>query len=181
MILDTKLLLKHGADGIAFGFLREDRTLDIKRTAEVIQLIHESGREAVFHRAFDCAMDQRKTIEQLITLGADRILTSGGAPDAWSGRETLRQFQSCYGKEITILAGSGVNEKNVTELMEYTGVSQVHSSCRSFRTDETTSNGAVDFSYAGKSKKDQYEVTDKNKVRRLSDVLKKATVEKTVK
>ena len=72
MILDTKLLLEHGADGIAFGFLKEDQTLDTERTKEVIYLIHEQGREAVFHRAFDCVADQKKTIEQLIGLGADQ-------------------------------------------------------------------------------------------------------------
>ena len=65
MILDTKLLLEHGADGIAFGFLKEDQTLDTERTKEVIYLIHEQGREAVFHRAFDCVADQKKTIEAI--------------------------------------------------------------------------------------------------------------------
>ena len=84
MILDTKLLLEHGADGIAFGFLKENQTLDTEQTKELIHLIHEHGGEAVFHRAFDCVADQKKTIEQLIGLGADRILTSGGAPDVWS-------------------------------------------------------------------------------------------------
>ena len=106
MILDTKLLLEHGADGIAFGFLKEDQTLDTERTKEVIYLIHEQGREAVFHRAFDCVADQKKTIEQLIGLGADRILTSGGAPDVWSGRERLKQLQKEFIR-YTVHAGYG--------------------------------------------------------------------------
>ena len=159
MILDTKLLLEHGADGIAFGFSKE-----------VIYLIHEQGREAVFHRAFDCVADQKKTIEQLIGLGADRILTSGGAPDVWSGRERLKQLQKEYGSEIEILAGSGVNENNVRELMTYTGVHQVHSSCRVWKKDITTSNEYVDFSYAGIQEKNQYEVVDAAKVHRLAEL-----------
>ena len=73
-----------------------------------------------FTALFDCVADQKKTIEQLIGLGADRILTSGGAPDVWSGRERLKQLQKEYGSEIEILAGSGVNENNVRELMTYT-------------------------------------------------------------
>ena len=170
MILDTKLLLEHGADGIAFGFLKEDQTLDTERTKEVIYLIHEQGREAVFHRAFDCVADQKKTIEQLIGLGADRILTSGGAPDVWSGRERLKQLQKEYGSEIEILAGSGVNENNVRELMTYTGVHQVHSSCRVWKKDITTSNEYVDFSYAGIQEKNQYEVVDAAKVHRLAEL-----------
>ena len=170
MILDTKLLLEHGADGIAFGFLKEDQTLDTERTKEVIYLIHEQGREAVFHRAFDCVADQKKTIEQLIGLGADRILTSGGAPDVWSGRERLKQLQKEYGSEIEILAGSGVNENNVRELMTYTGVHHVHSSCRVWKKDITTSNEYVDFSYAGIQEKNQYEVVDAAKVHRLAEL-----------
>lgn len=170
MILDTKFLLEHGADGIAFGFLKEDQTLDTERTKEVIYLIHEQGRETVFHRAFDCVADQKKTIEQLIGLGADRILTSGGAPDVWSGRERLKQLQKEYGSEIEILAGSGVNENNVRELMTYTGVHQVHSSCRVWKKDITTSNEYVDFSYAGIQEKNQYEVVDAAKVHRLAEL-----------
>ena len=170
MILDTKLLIEHGADGIAFGFLKEDQTLDIERTKEIIHLIHEQGREAVFHRAFDCVADQKKTIEQLIGHGTDRILTSGGAPDVWSGREQIKQHQKEYGSEITILAGSGVNEKNVTELMTYTGIRQVHSSCSAWKTDNTTSNEHVDFSYAGEQEKNQYEAVDAAKVHRLAEL-----------
>lgn len=161
MLLDTRLLLEHGADGIAFGFLKEDKTIDTERTKETICLIHEKGKEAVFHRAFDCVADQKQTIEQLISLGVDRILTSGGAPDVWSGREQLKLLQKEYGKEIEILAGSGVNEKNVAELISFTGIRQVHSSCRSRKTDETASNGCVDFSY---DEKNSYEQVNGEKV-----------------
>ena len=106
----------------------------------------------------------------LIGLGADRILTSGGAPDVWSGREQLKQLQKEYGSEIEILAGSGVNENNVTELMTYTGVHQVHSSCRVWKKDITTSNEYVDFSYAGIQEKNQYEAVDAAKVHRLAEL-----------
>ncbi|EKC50872.1 hypothetical protein LEA_17684, partial [human gut metagenome] len=40
----------------------------------------------------------------------------------------------------------------------YTGVHQVHSSCRVWKKDITTSNEYVDFSYAGIQEKNQYEV-----------------------
>lgn len=46
----------------------------------MIDLIHSAGKEAVFHRAFDCVAQQERAVEALILLGADRILTSGGAP-----------------------------------------------------------------------------------------------------
>ena len=54
MLLDARILLEHGADGIAFGFLTEDHAIHRNRTQEMIDLIHSVGKEAVFHRAFDC-------------------------------------------------------------------------------------------------------------------------------
>ena len=61
-----------------------------------------------------------------------------------------------------------MNEKNVAELIESTGIHQVHSSCRSWVTDRTTAKGSVDFSYADAEHVNQYEVVDPEKVRRLS-------------
>lgn len=101
MLLDARILLEHGADGIAFGFLTEDHAIHRNRTQEMIDLIHSAGKEAVFHRAFDCVAQQERAVEALILLGADRILTSGGAPDVWSGRTQLQKLQSRYGKDIT--------------------------------------------------------------------------------
>ena len=170
MLLDARILLEHGADGIAFGFLHADHTLDVTRTKEMIAFVHEKGKEAVFHRAFDCVAQQENAVETLISLGADRILTSGGAPDVWTGRKQLQWLQSQYGKEITFLAGSGVNSENVKDLMEYTKVEQVHTSCRKWNVDGTTSYQNVDFSYDAE-KKDAYEMVDPQKVEKMVKVL----------
>lgn len=126
--------------------------------------------EAVFHRAFDCVTQQEHAAETLISLGADRILTSGGAPDVWTGRKQLQWLQSQYGKEIIFLAGSGVNAENVKDLMEYTKVEQVHTSCRKWNVDGTTSYQNVDFSYDAE-KKDAYEMVDPQKVEKMVKVL----------
>ena len=68
----------------------------------------------------------------------------------------MQWLQSQYGKEITFLAGSGVNAENVKDLMEYTKVEQVHTSCRKWNVDGTTSYQNVDFSYDAE-KKDAYD------------------------
>ena len=168
MLLAAKILLEHGADGIAFGFLTEEKMLDKKRTKEMIELIHEYGREAVFHRAFDCIDNQDSAAEKLIRLGADRILTSGGAVNVWDGRKQLKHLQNQYGKDITILAGSGVNDTNVRALIEYTGITQVHSSCGSWKCDVTAAGNAVDFSY-DEAMKNCYQSADAGKVRKLAE------------
>ena len=69
MLEDMKLMLAYGSDGIVFGFLKEDRTIDEKRCREFVENIHNEGRQAVFHRAFDCAKDANQAIETLIDLG----------------------------------------------------------------------------------------------------------------
>lgn len=135
-----------------------------------MHLFMKEGKEAVFHRAFDCVAQQENAVETLISLGADRILTSGGAPDVWTGRKQLQWLQSQYGKEITFLAGSGVNAENVKDLMEYTKVEQVHTSCRKWNVDGTTSYQNVDFSYDAE-KKDAYEMVDPQKVEKMVKVL----------
>ena len=77
MLEEAELLLEHGADGIAFGFLKADRTVDAEKTKKMVELIHAKGGEAVFHRAFDVTPEPAKAIETMIDCGVDRLLTSG--------------------------------------------------------------------------------------------------------
>lgn len=145
----AEVLLKSGADGLAFGFLNEDRTVDEKRTREITELIHSYGKEAVFHRAFDLVPDFDEAVTLLIAAGVNRILTSGGENTAMEGADCLAHLESQYGSEIEILAGSGVRSNNVLKLLEQTGVHQVHSSCRGYGEDKTARGNGVSFSYEG--------------------------------
>ena len=43
MLEEAELLLEHGADGIAFGFLKADRTVDAEKTKKMVELIHVKG------------------------------------------------------------------------------------------------------------------------------------------
>lgn len=67
-------------------------------------------------------------MESLIELGITRILTSGQAATAWEGRELIRQLVEQADGRISILPGAGISVENVTDLIEFTGVSEVHSS-----------------------------------------------------
>lgn len=80
---DAELLLEHGADGIVFGMLNRDGTVDSKRTRAMRERI--GSRQAVFHRAFDVTPDPFRALEELIDLGLTRVLTSGQKPDAPQG------------------------------------------------------------------------------------------------
>lgn len=93
MLEEAELLLEHGADGIAFGFLKADRTVDAEKTKKMVELIHVKGGEAVFHRAFDVTPEPAKAIETMIDCGVDRLLTSGQQAKASEGATLLASFR----------------------------------------------------------------------------------------
>ncbi len=167
MLEDAKILLEHGADGIAFGFLNEDFTVDIENTKKMVDLIHAYHGEAVFHRAFDVTKDPYISMEQLIDLKVDRVLTSGQKQKALEGKELIKDLQYKYGTKVEILAGSGVNASNAKELMNYTGISQVHSSCKNYKRDKTTKSDFVTYSYLSGNHEMDYDVVDVELVQML--------------
>jgi len=150
LLLDIKMMLEYGADGIAFGCLEESGNINVSQTKEVVDTIKSYGKEkeVVFHRAFDCVNNPFKSVENLIGLGVDRILTSGLEPKAEQGMELLKNLQKNYGSEIEILAGSGINTENARKIMDYTGITQIHSSCKSWLKDKTTTKNHVSYAYA---------------------------------
>ncbi|WP_303975111.1 copper homeostasis protein CutC [Streptococcus merionis] len=147
MRLEAKLLLEAGADGLALGALTPDGQLDQPFVSEMIALAHSYGADFVFHRAFDVAVDVWEIAEQLIALDCDRILTSGQAATAPEGWEILAQLQTKYGQQMDFCMGAGINETNVRDLVEKTGIYQVHASFKTWQIDPTSSGHAVDYSY----------------------------------
>lgn len=172
MFEDAKILLEHGADGIAFGFLNEDGTICEEDTKRMIDLIHSYNKEAVFHRAFDVTPDAFEVIETLIDLGCDRVLTSGQKSKAMEGIDLIKVLNNQYGEKIQILPGSGMNAENAKMMMNYTGVYQVHSSCKSYKADATTTKNGVSYSYLASPHENDYDVVDVALVKKLVDSIK---------
>lgn len=169
MKLDAEILLDNGADGIAFGCLDEEGEINIPQTREMLKIIKSYHKTAVFHRAIDCVYDIDKAINILITIGIDRVLTSGLQSKAPRGKEMIKYLHDAYGNSIEILAGSGINADNVKQFLEYTGINQVHSSCKEWIMDPTTINNKVDFSYHD----DEYDAVDYELVEMLVDIVEK--------
>jgi len=164
MKADTKIMMENHADGIAFGCLDQNGNVNIKQTKEIIDIVKSYQGEVVFHRAFDCVQDPYQAIEQLIELGIDRILTSGLEPKAMDGKELIKELQEKYGSQIEILAGSGINASNAKEIMTYTGIYQVHSSCKDWVKDPTTACHHVSYTYAPSPHELDYDVVSKELV-----------------
>ena len=163
---DAKALLEAKADGIVFGFLNEDFSIDQQTTKYFVDLAHSYHKTAIFHRAFDVLQDVNQGIEILINLGIDRILTSGTYGKAMEGKEVIRHLQECYGNQIEILPGSGINASNAKEMMAYTKVNQVHSSCKVLKQDVTTHNNQVTYDYGNG---DYFEAVSIELVKRLCE------------
>ena len=169
MLEDARILLENGADGISFGFLNSDATINETETKKMVDLIHQYQKEAVFHRAFDCVDDPMHAIKQLIDCGVDRILTSGLQPTAMQGASVLEKLQSEFGDQIKLLAGSGINANNIRALKEQTGLHQFHGSCKEWCKDPTTTVGNVSYAY---HESDDYDCVSLEKVRSIVQELR---------
>lgn len=146
MFAQAKELLEAGADGIAFGFLNKDRTVDEESTRQMCKLTHKyPGRQAVFHRAFDLVPKPMDAAGQLAALGVDRILTSGQKETAEEGISLLKRLQKKYKYDIEIMPGCGLSVHNVLDLVKETGVEQVHASLRSYRPDFASETRNITF------------------------------------
>ena len=158
-LADAEALLSNGADGLVFGVLNADGSLDVNRTRELVRLAGD--RTKVFHRAIDVAEDWRRMLGQLIELGVDRVLTSGQAPDVYYGVDVIRDMVEFAQGAIQILPGAGVNLKNVNAILERTGCDQIHVARFRQYTDPSTSNNR-DIFYGGAlyPPEDRYDVID---------------------
>lgn len=69
-------------------------------------------------------------LEILIDEGVDRVLSSGQCASALEGSHCLANLVRVAGDRIVILAGAGISEDTVGELVHLTGVQEVHASAR---------------------------------------------------
>src|SRR5699024_5712741 len=109
MKLDAEILLDNGADGIAFGCLTNEGEVNIRQTREMVDIIKSYHKTAVFHRAIDCVVDIDEAINIFITVGIDRILTSGLQNQAYQGRRMIKYLHDAYGNSIVIVVCSDIN------------------------------------------------------------------------
>lgn len=113
------------AIGIVSGVLNKDNTIDVERTKQLIEL--SRPLPFTFHRAFDWTPNPFEALEQLIDLGAERILTSGQEPSAEKGLELLKQLNVKAKGRIIILPGGGINIEN-SKMFRDLGFEELHAS-----------------------------------------------------
>lgn len=122
-ILEAKL---RNVDGVVLGVLDPSGMVDVGRTKKLIEAARPL--EVTFHRAFDVCKNLDRALEDVIACGADRILTSGGKPDAIAGLSRIAQLRRKAGDRISIMAGGGIRVSNLRAIALRTGVREVHTS-----------------------------------------------------
>ncbi len=154
MSIQVEEALEAGADGIVLGALTPEGDVDAPLMERLVSLVESYNLAAelvqsdlchaandshffpgpsrrvsiTFHRAFDRCRRPYEALEQIISLGCDRILTSGQAATAEAGAATLRELQRRAGGRIGILPGSGVTPGNAARILETTGCTEIHAS-----------------------------------------------------
>ena len=121
---DIEICKKLKVNGIVFGILNKDNTVDIHRN----KILKECAGDlqTTFHMAFDEIEDKKDAIDILADLGIDRILTRGGEIGAPNNVETLKELIEYAGDRIIVMPGGGINSNNREEIEKLTGAKELH-------------------------------------------------------
>jgi copper homeostasis protein len=121
---DIRIAKELGADGIVLGLLRPDGTVDVERTRQLVELA--KPLPVTFHRAIDVSRDLLEALEDVISAGAARVLTSGGQPSVVDGAAMVARMVEVAKNRIIVMPGCGIRPDNVLSILETTGAREVH-------------------------------------------------------
>jgi len=125
---DIETCLSLGCDGVVFGVLDADGRVDLPRCRPLLSAA--GGMGVTFHRAFDMARDLSQALEDVVALGAERVLTSGGAASAPAGAASIRDLIDQATGRIVVMPGAGITSVNVMDLARATGAHEFHASAK---------------------------------------------------
>ena len=167
MCEDIKMVKSLGYEGVVIGALNQKGDLDVPAIKKMMAA--GEGLKFTFHRAIDACNNPIDAMETLINLGFDKVLTSGCKPTAYEGIDMIRELQTLFGDRINIMAGGGINEKNVERIITATGITNVHASLTSEVADnhcDLYPNG-VDNTGASML----YKVSDLKRIKKFKDIV----------
>jgi len=121
---DIEICGEAGIDGIVIGILLATGAIDTDRTAKLVEIA--SPMAVTFHRAFDMCADAVRGLEDIISTGVSRILTSGQKNTVPEGASLLRTLVKQAGSRIIIMPGSGLDDTNIEAMAKATGASEFH-------------------------------------------------------
>ncbi|KAJ8360292.1 hypothetical protein SKAU_G00168170 [Synaphobranchus kaupii] len=129
MRMDMELMKGSGADGLVLGALTEDGQVDAELCMELLAACRPLP--VTFHRAFDMVRDPSAALETLVSLGFERVLTSGCDSSALEGLPVIKRLVEQAKGRIIIMPGGGISERNLQRILEGSGAQEFHCSARS--------------------------------------------------
>lgn len=165
MKADVQICKNIGCNGVVIGILLADGTVDKERCKQLIDIAYPMG--VTFHRAFDRTADPFKALEDIISIGCERILTSGQKPSVNEGVQILIDLVQQANERIIIMPGSGVRAENIVALANKTNALEFHTSAR------IHINSKMEF--INKSMNEQLTTVapDSNEIKRIIEQLEK--------
>ena len=124
MLEDVRVFKENGANGVVFGILNPDGTIDRERSEKIIEAARPLS--VTFHRAFDMTKDLFSSLSTLIDMGVDRVLTSGGEPTVMEGIMNLEKLVEKAGDRIIVMPGCGISESNFSYLKDKVKAKEYH-------------------------------------------------------
>ena len=126
MIRDIIACAQMGVNGVVIGALDPYGNVDMDACRAMVAVAKHHGLSVTFHRAIDRSCNIMAALEDVISLGADRILSSGGKKTSYEGMEILAKMNEVASGRISIMPGGGVNAGNIKEILEVTGAGEIH-------------------------------------------------------
>lgn len=125
METEIEFFKQSGVEGVVFGLLTKDGSIDIKNTAHLAKLAYPL--KVTFHKAIDFSNDVLTSFQEINQIdGISSVLTSGGMDTAWNGRFLLKEMHDLPDRHITIIAAGKVLPENRTRIAEFTRITELH-------------------------------------------------------
>lgn len=166
---DILLCKELGCDGVVIGLLKADGSVDKIRTLQLAEAAFPLG--VTFHRAFDRVANPFEALEDVISCGCERILTSGLKPTAPEGADAIAELVRQSNDRIIIMPGSGVRADNIAKLAKQTQAHEFHSSAR------THVPSAMEYINAGMNETLESTGLNIDEVKKMAEILNQLSVE----
>lgn len=124
MEADIETAKAEGADGVVIGQLTADGHIDVARTRDLMARARPLA--VTFHRAFDMTPDPFAALETLVTLGVDRVLTSGQEASVLEGLPLIRELVEKAGQRIIVMPGGGITARNAERIVAVARPREMH-------------------------------------------------------
>ncbi len=139
MLDDIACARASGVDGVVFGCVRLDEDGQNVLDTELVKALVDAAKgersedtplQVTFHMAFDVLGNeaQLSAIDELASLGVERILTHGGPAGTpiLDNVERLRGLVAYANDRLIILPGGGITWQNADQVASLIGVHEVH-------------------------------------------------------